>query len=51
MLWAKEVQLGAGGAIVANAGFIKQFGTRGGEGVRALDPTWCEYSSERNHEG
>ncbi|KAK8147894.1 hypothetical protein G3M48_000772 [Beauveria asiatica] len=34
-------ELGAGGSIVANAGFIKQFGTNGGEnGVRALDPTW-----------
>ncbi|KAL1404926.1 hypothetical protein Q8F55_008538 [Vanrija albida] len=34
-------ELGAGGSIVANAGFIKQFGSRGEEaGVRALDPTW-----------
>ncbi|KAH8881094.1 MFS general substrate transporter [Thozetella sp. PMI_491] len=33
-------ELGAGGSVVANAGFIKQFGTTGGEGVRALDPTW-----------
>ncbi|ORY31052.1 general substrate transporter [Naematelia encephala] len=32
-------ELGAGGSIVANAGFIKEFGTGGG-GVRALDPTW-----------
>jgi SP family general alpha glucoside:H+ symporter-like MFS transporter len=35
-------ELGAGGSIVANAGFIKQFGTEGGAGVRALDPTWCK---------
>ncbi|WOO85967.1 MFS transporter fmqE [Vanrija pseudolonga] len=34
-------ELGAGGSIVANEGFIKQFGSRGDEaGVRALDPTW-----------
>ncbi|KAL7893150.1 general substrate transporter [Trichoderma sp. SZMC 28014] len=34
-------ELGAGGSIVANAGFIKQFGSVKGEGgVRALDPTW-----------
>ncbi|KAH8724376.1 general substrate transporter [Phaeosphaeriaceae sp. PMI808] len=33
-------ELGGGGAIVANAGFIKQFGTGNGAGVRALDPTW-----------
>ncbi|KAH8819233.1 hypothetical protein F5884DRAFT_743652 [Xylogone sp. PMI_703] len=33
-------ELGAGGSVVANAGFIKQFGTEGGAGVRALDPTW-----------
>lgn len=33
-------QLGAGGSVVANAGFIKQFGTESGQGVRALDPTW-----------
>ncbi|KAH7356508.1 general substrate transporter [Rhexocercosporidium sp. MPI-PUGE-AT-0058] len=33
-------ELGAGGSIVANKGFIKQFGTTGGTGVRALDPTW-----------
>lgn len=35
-------ELGAGGNIVANAGFIKQFGTAGSDekGVRALDPTW-----------
>ena len=38
--WAStDDQLGAGGSIVANAGLIKEFGT-GGEGVRALDPTW-----------
>lgn len=35
-----QSQLGAGGSVVANAGFIKQFGTKKGEGVRALDPTW-----------
>ncbi|PON23295.1 hypothetical protein TGAM01_v207822 [Trichoderma gamsii] len=34
-------ELGAGGSVVANAGFIKQFGSVKGEGgVRALDPTW-----------
>lgn len=32
-------ELGAGGSVVANAGFIKEFGT-GGSSVRALDPTW-----------
>ncbi|KAK5053225.1 hypothetical protein LTR84_002199 [Exophiala bonariae] len=32
-------ELGAGGAIIANAGFIKQFGD-GSTGVRALDATW-----------
>lgn len=35
-------ELGAGGSIVANNGFTKQFGTEGGTGVRALDPTWCK---------
>ncbi|OIW26886.1 MFS general substrate transporter [Coniochaeta ligniaria NRRL 30616] len=33
-------ELGAGSSIVANTGFIKQFGTEAGAGVRALDPTW-----------
>ncbi|KAK3175823.1 hypothetical protein K4F52_009956 [Lecanicillium sp. MT-2017a] len=33
-------ELGAGGSVIANRGFIKQFGSEGGEGVRALDPTW-----------
>lgn len=33
-------QLGAGGSIIANTGFIKQFGNKGDSGVRALDPTW-----------
>lgn len=33
-------ELGAGGSVVANAGFIKQFGRDGGTGVRALSPTW-----------
>ncbi|UKZ94729.1 uncharacterized protein TrAFT101_009582 [Trichoderma asperellum] len=34
-------ELGAGGSVVANAGFIKQFGSdKGQDGVRALDPTW-----------
>ncbi|KAI5458760.1 hypothetical protein BGZ63DRAFT_432233 [Mariannaea sp. PMI_226] len=33
-------ELGAGGSVVANAGFIKQFGSKDGAGVRALDPTW-----------
>lgn len=41
---ADRVQLGAGGSIIANAGFIKQFGTEGGTGVRALDPTWGKKS-------
>ena len=36
-----RAQLSAGGSIIANAGFIEQFGTRKDEtGVRALDPTW-----------
>jgi len=39
---AYKLQLGAGGTIVANAGFIKQFGTESGVGVRALSPTWCK---------
>lgn len=35
------VQLGAGGTVIANAGFIKQFGDGSqGAGVRALNPTW-----------
>jgi sugar porter (SP) family MFS transporter len=33
-------ELGAGGSIIANAGFIKQFGGGDASGVRALDPTW-----------
>ncbi|BEJ17722.1 hypothetical protein CspHIS471_0611230 [Cutaneotrichosporon sp. HIS471] len=33
-------ELNAGGTIVANKGFLKQFGARDQEGVRALDPTW-----------
>ncbi|KAK6371393.1 hypothetical protein LTS17_009124 [Exophiala oligosperma] len=33
-------ELGAGGSIVANEGFIKQFGEHGGTGVRALNATW-----------
>ncbi|RSH83089.1 uncharacterized protein EHS24_006746 [Apiotrichum porosum] len=33
-------ELGAGGSVIANAGFIKQFGDGGGGGVRALNPTW-----------
>ncbi|KAM0514528.1 hypothetical protein ACHAPE_006823 [Trichoderma viride] len=37
-------ELGAGGSVVANAGFIKQFGSVKGEGgVRALDPTWHKF--------
>lgn len=36
-------ELSAGGTIVANNGFIKQFGSRAEEGVRALDPTWCKF--------
>lgn len=35
-----KLQLGAGGSVIANAGFIKQFGKKGDSGVRALDPTW-----------
>ena len=37
------VKLNASGSVVANAGFIKQFGS-GGTGVRALSPTWCKSS-------
>ncbi|KAJ5825160.1 hypothetical protein N7474_002298 [Penicillium riverlandense] len=33
-------ELGAGGSVIANAGFIKQFGEKGQSGVKALDPTW-----------
>ncbi|CAH0045348.1 unnamed protein product [Clonostachys solani] len=33
-------ELKIGNNILANKGFIKQFGTRGGKGVEALDPTW-----------
>jgi hypothetical protein len=33
-------QLKIGNNIIANAGFIKQFGRQGGSGVQALDPTW-----------
>jgi hypothetical protein len=33
-------QLNAGGSIIANRGFIKQFGDRSQADVRALDPTW-----------
>lgn len=39
-------ELGAGASVVANAGFIRQFGdhhrgaTQGENGVRALNPTW-----------
>lgn len=35
-------ELGAGGTVVANAGFIRQFGDKGSDaaGVRALNPTW-----------
>ena len=36
-------ELGAGGSVVANAGFIKQFGTTDEIGVRGLSTTWCEY--------
>ncbi|KEF55030.1 uncharacterized protein A1O9_08683 [Exophiala aquamarina CBS 119918] len=32
-------ELGAGGSVIANAGFIKQFGD-GNSGVTALSPTW-----------
>lgn len=39
--FADCTQLNAGGTIIANAGFIKQFG-EGGSGVTALDPTWGE---------
>lgn len=33
-------ELNAGGSVIANAGFIKQFGTEKGGGVRALNATW-----------
>ncbi|KAF6521687.1 hypothetical protein HZS61_015945 [Fusarium oxysporum f. sp. conglutinans] len=33
-------ELKIGNNIIANAGFIKQFGRKGGSGVQALDPTW-----------
>ncbi|EME80067.1 uncharacterized protein MYCFIDRAFT_198401 [Pseudocercospora fijiensis CIRAD86] len=33
-------ELNAGGSVIANAGFIKQFGDAKSTGVRALDPTW-----------
>ncbi|CAH0004304.1 unnamed protein product [Clonostachys byssicola] len=33
-------ELKIGNNILANKGFIKQFGSRGGQGVEALDPTW-----------
>lgn len=33
-------ELTAGGSIIANAGFIAQFGTRGGTGVLALNTAW-----------
>ena len=39
---ATRFELGAGGSVIANAGFIKQFGTGSADatGVRGLDPTW-----------
>ncbi|RSH89781.1 hypothetical protein EHS25_001767 [Saitozyma podzolica] len=41
-LWVfkRAVLLGAGGSIITNAGFIKQFGDQTSGGVRALNPTW-----------
>ncbi|KAM0342095.1 hypothetical protein ACHAPU_009708 [Fusarium lateritium] len=33
-------ELKIGNNIIANAGFIKEFGHKGGSGVQALDPTW-----------
>lgn len=39
-MWGYVAQLISGGTVIANAGFIKQFGTEGGAGVKALDPTW-----------
>ncbi|KXS96871.1 hypothetical protein AC579_3363 [Pseudocercospora musae] len=33
-------ELNAGGSVIANAGFIKQFGDDKSTGVRALNPTW-----------
>ncbi|KIX09569.1 uncharacterized protein Z518_00649 [Rhinocladiella mackenziei CBS 650.93] len=33
-------ELNAGGSVIANTGFIKQFGEKGGTGVSALDATW-----------
>lgn len=41
-------QLGAGGSIVANEGFIKQFGD-GGSGVTALSPTWRKFKHVFHH--
>jgi SP family general alpha glucoside:H+ symporter-like MFS transporter len=40
------LQLGAGGSIIANQGFIKEFGNGGADGnVRDLDPTWGKPAS------
>ena len=41
-------QLGAGGSVIANRGFIREFGNgdAGGDGsVRELDPTWGKLES------
>jgi MFS transporter, SP family, general alpha glucoside:H+ symporter len=40
-----RTQLGAGGTVIANAGFIKQFGDHDATGVRALNPTWGKSGS------
>ncbi|GIC87477.1 uncharacterized protein Aud_003861 [Aspergillus udagawae] len=37
-------ELKAGNSIIANAGFIKQFGRENGSGVAALNPTWGKYN-------
>ena len=37
------LQLNAGSSVVANAGFVKQFGAQDSADVRTLDPTWREY--------
>lgn len=35
-------QLVAGSSVVANAGFVRQFGAQGSTDVRTLNPTWRE---------
>ncbi|KXS93737.1 hypothetical protein AC578_994 [Pseudocercospora eumusae] len=41
-------ELNAGGSVIANAGFIKQFGDDKSTGVRALNPTWGSVDMERS---